>query len=119
MDKEKQIEEMAELERLLRIRRIDIEKQGFDIFALIKRTTSEEQAIAEYLIGHNYRKASDVAREIFWEFRAEMRSLIETSEDLYIKSGDDDYYLGKKDAFFTAILHLDELIKKKYTEGEG
>lgn len=45
-----------------------------------------------------------------------MRTQIETSKDQYVKSGDDDYYLGKKDAFFTAILQLEELIKKKYTE---
>jgi hypothetical protein len=60
-----QIEEMAELERLLRIRRMDIEKQGCDIWALIKKTESEEQSIADYLIGQGYRKAYEVAREIF------------------------------------------------------
>lgn len=62
MNKEKQIEEMAELERLLRIRRMDIEKQGCDIWALIKKTESEEQSIANYLIGQGYRKASEVVR---------------------------------------------------------
>lgn len=61
---EKQIEEMAELERLLRIRRMDIEKQGCDIWALIKKTESEEQSIADYLIRQGYRKASEVAKEI-------------------------------------------------------
>ena len=67
MSRDKQIEEMAELERLLRIRRMDIEKQGCDIWALIKKTESEEQSIANYLIGHGYRKSTDIAREIFEE----------------------------------------------------
>lgn len=62
-----------------------------------------------------YRKASEVAREIFDAFRDDMRSLIATSKKLFNEC-EDDYYEGKKDAFFTAIIHLDELIKKKYTE---
>ena len=71
--------------------------------------------VAEFLYNAGYRKASDVAREIFEAFEGEMRSLIEVCNDLYNDS-DDGYYVGKGDAFFTAIIHLDELIKKKYTE---
>lgn len=74
--------------------------------------------LAEELYNEGYRKASEVAREISEAFRDEMRSLIATSKKLFNEC-EDDYYEGKKDAFFTAIIHLDELIKKKYTEGEG
>ena len=75
MSRDKQIEEIADLEHLLRIRRIDIEKQGYDIWALIKGTTSEEQAIAEYLIGHSYRKASEVALEAIDDFQRTIRHI--------------------------------------------
>ena len=102
MNRDKQIEEMAEA---------IFQNCNCGLFF------SETEKISNFIINkQGYRKASEVAREMFAEFRTEMRSLIETSNELYIKSGDDDYYLGKKDAFFTAILHLEELIKKKYTE---
>ena len=74
--------------------------------------------VANIIVNNNYRKAADVAKEIAKQFRVEMRSLIEISEDLYTKSGDDDYYLGRRDAFFTAAVHLEELIKNKYTKNE-
>lgn len=71
----------------------------------------------EYLGKMLEKFASDVAREIFDAFRDEMRSLIAISKELFNEC-EDDYYEGKKDAFFTAIIYLDELIKKKYTESE-
>lgn len=77
-NKKNQIDEMAELERLLRIRRMDIEKQGCDIWALIKKTESEEQSIANYLIGQGYRKTSEVAREVI----ADMRKMINGYENI-------------------------------------
>jgi hypothetical protein len=96
MNKENQIEEMAELERLLRIRRMDIEKQGCDIWALIKKTESEEQSIADYLIGQGYRKASKVAEEIFAEI-------------------EEKCYDPEENFFFISPTEFAEL-KKKYTE---
>jgi hypothetical protein len=96
MSRDKQIEEMTELERLLRIRRMDIEKQGYDIWSLIKKTESEEQSIADYLIGQGYRKTSEVAREIFAEIE---KCRVVGCYDIHCYLKDD----------------IDEL-KKKYTE---
>lgn len=101
MTKDKQIEEMAKLLHL-----------NYDM------PLEFAEGLAEFLIEEGYRKAYEVAREISEAFRDEMRSLIATSKKLFNEC-EDDYYEGKKDAFFTAIIHLDELIKKKYTEGEG
>ena len=111
MIKEKQIEEMAELERLLRIRRMDIEKQGCDIFALIKNNTSEEQAIADYLTGAGYRLASEVAREIFEEIDRILGGLMVEYVD-YKR-------FSEADTIRYAIYYLLGELKKKYTEGEG
>jgi hypothetical protein len=108
IEKNKAIEEMAELERLLRIRRMDIEKQGCDIWALIKKTESEEQSIANYLIGQGYRKASEVAREIFEEIeKLFFNNHIESFKNFH----DNWNYRFKVDM----IAELAEL-KKKYTE---
>jgi hypothetical protein len=106
--KEKQIEEMAELERLLRIRRMDIEKQGCDIWALIKKTESEEQSIANYLIGHGYRKASEVAREVIDDFDKELHKLA----DRYHEQGKIEYFTLCEIIYQLVIAEL----KKKYTE---
>ena len=118
MNKEKHIEEMAELERLLRIRRMDIEKQGCDIWALIKKTESEEQSIANYLIGHSYRKASDVAEEIF----AEIDDLLYRDERDYDDLMDSETvaeiyqeYLACSNYICGARKAIAEL-KKKYTQ---
>lgn len=100
MSREKQIEETAELERLLRIRRMDIEKQGCDIWALIKKTESEEQSIADYLIGQGYRKASDVAREIIKEVKDHIRFDVGFSSFI------------ERDMFSDYLVELE----KKYTE---
>ena len=64
---EKQIVEMANIERLLRVRKLDIEKQGFDVASIFYGKESEEASVARYLVQEGYRKASDVAREIFAE----------------------------------------------------
>jgi hypothetical protein len=68
-------------------------------------------ATAFYKAG--YRKASDVAREIFEEFRNAMRAEIARNEELFAED-EDDFYEGRNDAFRTAINCLAEL-KKKYT----
>ena len=106
--REKQIEEMAELERLLRIRRMDIEKQGCDIWALIKKTESEEQSIADYLIGQGYRKASEVAREIFEEIYERLLQSFPPASFI-------DAPCTTHDRIFDMIAEL----KKKYTERES
>lgn len=119
MNKEKQIEEIAELERLLRIRRMDIEKQGCDIWALIKKTESEEQSIADYLIGQGYRKSTDVAREI-----DDLRRYIIHNEDIALKckqengEKNEEYWKGKLSAFKQIRAYIDAELKKKYTESE-
>ena len=59
--------EYYELERLLRVRRIDIEKQGCDLYSLLHKTETEEQSLARYLIDCGYCKASDLAEKIFAE----------------------------------------------------
>ena len=103
MNREKRIEEIADLEHLLRIRRLDIEKQGCDIWALIKNNTSEEQAIAEYLIGHNYRKASEVVEEVFEQIK---------------KKAFPHYYGGIPVITRADIDGIEEELKEKYAEGE-
>jgi hypothetical protein len=77
----KQIEEMANIERLLRVRKLDIEKQGFDVATIFYGRESEEASIARYLVGEGYRKASDVAREIFEEIDAELGNELEKADD--------------------------------------
>ena len=57
---------------------------------------------------------ADTAREIFGEFRNEMRSEITRNEALFAED-EDDFYEGRNDAFRTAINCLAKL-KKKYTE---
>ena len=56
---------------------------------------------------------TEVAREIFEAFRAEMRSEIKRNEELF-SADEDDFYEGRNDAFRTAINYLAEL-KEKYT----
>ena len=125
MSREKQIEETAELERLLRIRRMDIEKQGCDIWSLITKTESEEQSIANYLIGHGYRKASDVAREIF----EEVEEMLNLQAKIVCETRDKYRETDEPMLSFIAMLdgriyslrvveeHIAEL-KKKYTKEE-
>lgn len=104
MTKDKQIEEMAK----------DLADHSFFYNGGCLMNYSRT---AKLLYEAGYRKAYEVEREISEAFRDEMRSLIATSKELFNEC-EDDYYEGKKDAFFTAIIHLDELLKKKYTEGE-
>ena len=73
------------------------------------------ECIANAIVNNEYRKASEVAEEIFEAFRAEMRSEIARNEALFAED-EDDFYEGRNDAFRTAINRLAEL-KKKYTEG--
>jgi hypothetical protein len=73
--------------------------------------------IAEKMFAKGYRKASTVAREIFEEFKAEMRSRLHSVEELY-KEDADDFYGGQSWAYSAAIFVLDNIIKKKY-ESEG
>ena len=99
MSKDKQ-NEYYELERLLRVRKIDIEKQGCDLYSLLHKAETEEQSLARYLIDCGYCKASDLAEEIFAEI--EEMVITEKSNDGCV------FYLDK--------VELAEL-KKKYTEG--
>lgn len=64
-----------------------------------------------------YRKASDVAREIFEEFKTEMRSRLHSVDELY-KKDPDDFYGGQTWAYSAAIFALENIIEKKY-ESEG
>ena len=124
MNKEKQIEEMADLERLLRIRRMDIEKQGCDIWALIKKTESEEQSIADYLIGQGYRKASEVAEEIFAEIDAHFDrriALYQTMKSRAFLVGNEVEREYDDTMIINLTIYKKEIaeLKKKYTEEEG
>lgn len=119
MSRDKQ-NEYYELERLLRVRKIDIEKQGCDLYSLLHKTESEEESIANYLIGHGYRKASDVAKEVCAEIGKRFKSLLGmlpaegalTDAKTFI------------DAHWEFIEHsivfaYDAELKKKYTENKG
>ena len=64
-----------------------------------------------------YRRASAVAREIFEEFKTEMRSRLHSVDELY-KKDPDDFYGGQTWAYSAAIFVLENIIKKKY-ESEG
>ncbi len=66
MNRDKQ-NEYYELERLLRVRKMDIEKQGCDLYSLLHKTENEEQSLARYLIDCGYCKSTEVAEEIFAE----------------------------------------------------
>ena len=110
MDKEKQIEEMAR----------DI-KAAHDEQKYITSNKSIK-AIAEHLYNAGYRKASDVAREIFEEIEREINDalqsnykvlpLIEQSEALWNREN------GKIDALRGIEGYIAEL-KNKYTESEN
>ena len=94
-----------------------IEEMATAIFSACNCGLFEDEAyrIAEFVIERlGYRKQSEVAKEIFGAFRAEMRSEIARNEALFAED-EDDFYEGRNDAFRTAINRLAEL-KKKYTE---
>lgn len=96
MSRDKQ-NEYYELERLLRVRRIDIEKQGCDLYSLLHKAETEEQSLARYLIDCGYCKATDLAEEIF----AEIDKLLAVDRN------------GEANLDVRALAEL----KKKYTKG--
>lgn len=72
---------------------------------------------AKRAYNNGYRKSSDVAREIFEEFKTEMRSRLHSVDELY-KKDPDDFYGGQTWAYSAAIFALENIIEKKY-ESEG
>ena len=104
MSRDKQ-NEYYELERLLRVRRIDIEKQGCDLYSLLHKAETEEQSLARYLIDCGYCKASEVAEEIFAEVKQALDISVET-----------EHFKGSWFNMYKFMQSLAEL-KKKYTKG--
>ncbi len=103
MSREKQ-DNYYELERLLRVRKIDIEKQGCDLYSLLHKTETEEQSLARYLIDCGYCKASDLAEEIFAEIYKALNNSVKT-----------ELFKGTWFDYSKFITEVDKL-KKKYTE---
>ena len=74
----------------------------------------EEYTNAQYLFAKGYRKASEVAREIFEEIEKELRSNVETI--VTIKDEEEDgWYDGELNVLGMLGNYIAEL-KKKYTE---
>lgn len=108
MTKDKQIEEMRHL----------ADEMGKAISnEYKKRVLADERKLEAVLKENGWRKASDVAREIFEAFRTEMRAEISRNEQLFAED-EDDFYEGRNDAYRTAINCLADL-KRKYEESEG
>ncbi len=108
----KQIEEISNLERILRVRKLDIEKQGFDVATIFYGRESEEASIARYLVGEGYHKASDIISEIIVAEQKIHGAYIHNSFSL-----SDEYKTGYLKATSDFLKMLFEL-KKKY-ESEG
>ena len=102
--------EYYELERLLRVRRIDIEKQGCDLYSLLHKTETEEQSLARYLIDCGYCKASDLAEKIF----AEIEKIAKIYTFPTVKSGIVEIV---KEPFWCIEPNDLAELKKKYTKG--
>lgn len=129
MNKEKQIEEMAET-MLEESKKANVEPvlemEGKEV-VLGENATKVlnnilEQAfipfLAEALYNEGYRKTSDVAREI-----DDLRRYIILSEDIALKckqengEKNEEYWKGKLSAFKQIRAYIDAELKKKYTEG--
>ena len=96
MNRDKQIEEMAENITLYRTRQ-QTTRWG-DVVGE-SRTYSSEYEIAQDLYKAGYRKSTDLAREIFEEIEAELKRIARNG------------YVGDMSDIFAEL-------KKKYTEGE-
>ena len=76
---------------------------------------------AQYLYSKGYRKASDVAEEIFAEIDALKRYIL-LNENIALKCKrengeyDEEYWKGKLSAFRQIRAYIDAELKKKYTE---
>lgn len=103
MNKEKQIEEIRDAKFIIRDTIYSISNE------------EDRKYLEQILYDLDYRKASEVAEEIFEDFKAAMRVEIARNEALLKMEDDDDFYEGRNDAYRTAINCLAEL-KKKYTE---
>ena len=74
--------------------------------------------VANLIIDYDYHKSSEVAEEIFEEFRTQMREKVTVNECMAKTFPyDADFYKGRADAYIDAINVFAEL-KKKYTESE-
>lgn len=115
MSRDKQ-NEYYELERLLRVRRIDIEKQGCDFYSLLHKTETEEQSLARYLIDCGYCKASNLAEEIF----AAIEEIIDKHYNKHIFNSDlEDTEIEAVVDFSDDVTYDIAKLKKKYTKSES
>ena len=78
------------------------------------------EGIADYLTAKGYRKASEVAREIF----EEIERYIRLNEDIALKckqengNKNEEYWKGKLSAFKQVRGFIDVELKRQYTEGK-
>lgn len=76
---------------------------------LSKKQIAEEKAKA--VVEHEQHIKTEIAREIFEEFRAQMRSLIDAANELYHEDPD-DFYGGQTWAYSSAIAVLEKIIRR-------